>query len=62
MKIPKNVSIERIHKTEAYDLFEAWCDDDQGGDSDNALAADKYDRQQIINLLYPIIKREVQKQ
>jgi len=56
------VSIERIYKTKAYDKLEAFCDDDQGGDCDNCLLADKYDRQKIINLLYPIIKKELKKQ
>ena len=31
MKNIKRPSIERIHKTEAYDILEAFCDDDKGG-------------------------------
>lgn len=49
--------IERIYKTKAYDLLEAFCDDDQGGESD-FMMCDKYDRQQVVNLLIPLIRRE----
>jgi len=58
MKNIKRPSIERIHKTEAYDVLEAFCDDDKGGESDFMLC-DKYDRQQVVNLLYPIIRKEI---
>lgn len=54
------VSIERIYKTKAYDKLEAFCDDDEGGDSTFTLA-DKYDRQQVINLVIPIIRAEERK-
>ena len=55
------VSIERIYKTKAYDKLEAFCDDEQGGDSDNCMMADKWDRQQVVNLLVPIIRNEERK-
>jgi len=51
-------SIERIYKTKAYDKLEAFCDDEQGGDSCFTLA-DKFDRQQVVNLLIPIIRKEL---
>jgi len=51
-------SCEKIYKTEAYDRFEAYCDDEQGGDCDNCMACDKYDRQAIVNLLIPLIRKE----
>lgn len=50
-------STERIYKTEAYDRLEAFCDDDQGGDS-CFMMSDKYDRQQVVNLIIPIIRKE----
>lgn len=52
------ISIERIHKTKAYDVLEAFCDDDQGGNSD-FMMIDIYDRNQVVNLLYKIIKKEI---
>lgn len=52
-------SIERIYKTKAYDKLEAYCDDEQGGDSDRCMMADKYSRQAVVNLLIPIIRKEV---
>ena len=52
------VSIDRIYKTKAYDKLEAYCDDEQGGDYENCMIADKYDRQAVINLLIPIIRKE----
>ena len=55
------VSIERIYKTKAYDKLEAFCDDEQGGDSDNCMMADKWDRQQVVNLLVPISRNEERK-
>jgi hypothetical protein len=54
------VSCDRIYKTKAYDKLEAFCDDEQGGDSCRVMA-DKYDRQEIVNLLIPVIRREEQK-
>jgi hypothetical protein len=51
------VSSERIYKTKAYDKLEAFCDDEQGGDS-CFMMADKFDRQQVVNLLIPIIRKE----
>ena len=54
----KMVSIERIYKTKAYDKLEDYCDDDKGGDCDNCMIADKYDRQAVINLLIPLIRKE----
>ena len=51
-------SDERIYNTKAYDVLEAFCDDDKGGDS-SFFMADKYDRQQVVNLLIPIIRKEV---
>lgn len=59
MKQIKTPSIERIYSTKAYDAFEAYVDDDQGGDCDRCMAADKYDRQAIVNYLYPIIRKEL---
>lgn len=59
MKKPP-ISIDRIYDTEAYDILEAFCDDDLGGESD-FMMCDKYDRQQVINLIFPIIKKELQK-
>jgi len=53
------VSIERIYNTKAYDKLEAYCDDEQGGDSDNCMIADKYDRQAVVNLLVPVIRKEI---
>lgn len=53
----RNPPIERIYKTKAYDLLEAFCDDDQGGESD-FMMCDKYDRQQVVNLLIPVIRKE----
>ena len=58
IKFNKNPSIERRYKTKAYDILEAYCDDDQGGDCDNCMVADKYDRQAVVNLLLPTIRRE----
>ena len=52
------ISIERIYNTKAYDVIEAFCDDEQGGNSD-FIMCDKYDRQQVINLLVPIIRNEL---
>ena len=57
----KQPSIERIWKTEAYDLLEAYCDDDQGGECENAMMCDKYDRHAVVNLLVPIIRKEISK-
>ena len=57
MKEIKEPSIERIYKTKAYDKLEAFCDDDKGGDS-CFMMADKFDRQQVVNLLIPIIRKE----
>ena len=51
------VSIERIYKTKAYDKLEAFCDDEQGGNSD-FMMCDKFDRQAVVNLLIPIIRKE----
>jgi len=51
------VSIERIYKTEAYDKLEAFCDDEQGGHSD-FIMTDKWDRQKVVNLLVPLIRKE----
>jgi hypothetical protein len=51
------VSSERIYKTKAYDKLEAFCDDEQGGDS-CFMMTDKFDRQQVVNLLIPIIRKE----
>ena len=51
------VSIERIYKTKAYDKLEAFCDDDQEGNSD-FMMCDKFDRQQVVNLLIPTIRKE----
>jgi len=53
------VSIERIYNTKTYDKLEAYCDDEQGGDSDNYMIADKYDRQAVVNLLVPVIRKEI---
>lgn len=53
-------SIERIYNTKAYDKLEAFCDDEQGGDSD-FLMCDKFDRQQVVNLLIPLIRKELRK-
>lgn len=57
MKDYTKTPIDRIYKTEAYDELEAFCDDEQGGSSDFMLC-DKYDRQQVVNLLIPIIRKE----
>ena len=54
------VSTNRIYKTKAYDKLAAFCDDDQGGDCD-FIMADKFDRQQVVNLLVPIIRNEDRK-
>jgi len=51
------VSIERIYKTKAYDKLEAFCDDEQDGDS-SFMMCDKFDRQQVVNLLIPMIRKE----
>lgn len=51
-------SIDRIYKTKAYDKLEAFCDDEQGGDS-CFMMADKFDRQQVVNLILPIIRKEI---
>ena len=58
MKQIKQPSIDRIYKTEAYDKLEAFCDDDKGGDS-GFMLVDKFDRQQVVNLLVPIIRKEM---
>ena len=47
----------RIYKTKAYDKLEEFCDDDKGGDS-SFMMCDKFDRQEVVNLLIPIIRRE----
>lgn len=57
MKDLTKISIDRIYKTAAYDALNAFCDDDQGGDS-SFMLCDKYDKQQVVNLLVPIIRRE----
>ena len=54
------VSIERVYKTEAYDKLNAFCDDDKGGNSD-FLMCDKYDRQQVVNLIVQVVRRELKK-
>ena len=54
----KEPSIERIHDTAAYDALEYFCDDDMGGDS-SFMMCDKYDRQQVVNLIYNIIRKEL---
>ena len=51
------VSIERTYKTKAYDKLEAFCDDEQGGDS-TFMMSDIFDRNQVVNLLVPIIRKE----
>ena len=58
MKSIKQPAIDRIYLTTAYDVLEAFCDDDKGGNSDFMLC-DKFDRQQVINLIVPIIRNEV---
>ena len=58
MKQIKEPSTERIYKTKAYDRLEAFCDDEQGGQSD-FMMCDKFDRQQVVNLLVPIIRNEM---
>lgn len=57
-KIYKKLSIERIYDTQAYDILEAYTDDDQGGDIDNCMMADKFDRQSVVNLLFAVFKKE----
>lgn len=57
MKNFKEPSIERIYRTEAYDKLDAFCDDEQGGDSE-FIMVDKWDRQQVVNLLVPLIRNE----
>lgn len=52
-----NPPIERIYKTKAYDKLEAMCNDDEGGDS-CFMMCDKFDRQAVVNLLIPIIRKE----
>ena len=54
----RNPPTDRIYKTKAYDALEAFCDDEQGGDSCFTMA-DKFDRQQVVNLLVPIIRKEM---
>ena len=50
---------DRIYKTGAYDLIERYCDDEQGGDYENSIMADKFDNQAVVNLLIPLIRREI---
>jgi len=57
MKDLTKISIERRYRTGAYDKLEAFCDDEQGGDSCFSMC-DKFDRQQVVNLLIPIIRKE----
>jgi len=52
-------SCDRIYRTNAYDKLEAYCDDEQGGNSDNCMIADKFDRQAVVNLLIPVIRKEI---
>jgi len=47
------VSIDRIYKTKAYDVLEKFCEEEE-----DFLMCDKYDRQQVVNLLIPIIRKE----
>ena len=60
MKLPKKVSTDEIYETNAYELLDAFCDDDKGGQSD-FIMADRFDRNQVVNLLYPLIKKEIRK-
>lgn len=57
MKDLTKIPTDRIYKTGAYDKLEAFCDDELGGDSCFTLA-DKFDREQVVNLLIPIIRKE----
>lgn len=56
----KPTLLDRIYKTKAYDKLDAFCDDEQGGNSD-FIMIDKYDREQVVNLLVPIIRDEEKK-
>jgi len=55
------ISIKRIYKTKAYDELEAFCGDDKGGDS-MFLMGDIFNRQQVVNLLLPIIEKEAKEE
>ena len=59
MKIPKKISIERIYETKAYDLLEAYCDDDQGGGVENTIMADNMIRNQVVNLIIYQLQKEL---
>ena len=52
------ITMVRKYKTKAYDVLEAFCDDDQGGDS-TFMMTDKFTREEVVELLYPVIRKEV---
>jgi len=57
MRDYRNIPIERIYKTKAYEELENFCNDEEGGSSD-FMMCDKFDRQAVVNLLIPIIRKE----